>query len=223
MTVSDAVRARRSVRGYLDKPVAPELVRRLVAEAARAPSGGNLQPWHIYAVSGAKLAAIKARMAVRIAELPKGETMEYEIYPSELPSPYSDRRFKVGEDLYGAIGIPREDRAGRRVQFNSNFRFFDAPVGLFCYVHRTMGPPQWSDLGMYLQSLMLLAVDAGLATCAQECWALYPQTIAEFIAPPPELMLFCGVALGYEDPDAKVNRLRAERAPLAEFASFIDI
>ncbi len=223
MSVSEAVRNRRSVRGFLDKPVAPELVRRLVTEAARAPSGGNLQPWHIHAVGGATLAALKARMAVRIAELPKGETMEYEIYPSELPSPYSDRRFKVGEDLYAAIGISREDRAGRRIQFNSNFRFFDAPVGLFCYVHRTMGPPQWSDLGMYLQTLMLLAVDAGLATCAQECWALYPETIAQFVPHPPEHMLFCGVALGYENPETKANRLVTSRAPLEEFATFIDL
>lgn len=223
MSVSEAVRKRRSVRGFLDRPVAPELVRRLIEEAARAPSGGNLQPWHIHAVGGATLAALKARMAARIAELPKGEPMEYEIYPSELPSPYSDRRFKVGEDLYAAIGIPREDRAGRRIQFNANFRFFDAPVGLFCYVHRNMGRPQWSDLGMYLQTLMLLAVDAGLATCAQECWALYPETIGQFVSPPPEHMLFCGVALGYENPETKANNLVASRAPLAEFATFIDL
>jgi len=220
MSVSDALQSRRSVRGFLDRPVPADLIRRLVAEAGRSPSGGNLQPWHIYVLSGAPLTALKDAVAERVAVAPRGEEPEYRVYPSDLPSPYEDRRFQVGEDLYRSLEIPREDKPGRRRQFAENFRFFGAPVGLFCYVHRCMGPPQWSDLGMYLQSLMLLAVEAGLATCAQECWAMYPQTVARFVSPPPELMLFSGMAIGYEDPNAKANKLRSARAPLEEFATF---
>jgi nitroreductase len=221
MSVSEALLKRRSVRGFLDRPVPVETIRRLVAAAARAPSGGNLQPWKIYVLAGSPLDALRAVMAQRIAELPRGEKTEYDIYPPNLHSPYNERRFEIGEALYSAIGIPREDKAARRLQFSRNFGFFGAPVGLFCFIDRRMGPPQWSDLGMYLQSLMLLAVDEGLATCPQECWSLYPQTVAQFVAAPPELMLFCGMAIGYEDTQAKANRLRAVRAPLDEFATFI--
>ncbi len=223
MSVSEALAKRRSVRGFLDRPVAAEMVRRLVAGAARAPSGGNLQPWIIYVLSGAPLEALKSEMTRRVAELPRGEATEYDIYPPDLHNPYNERRFQIGEALYSAIGIPREDKAARRLQFAKNFRFFGAPVGLFCFVDRRMGAPQWSDLGMYLQSLMLLAVEEGLATCAQECWSMYPQTVARFVAAPPALMLFCGMAIGYEDTGVKANQLRSVRAPVEEFAAFIGI
>src|ERR1700728_896236 len=158
-------------------------------------------------------------MAKRVAERPHGEDTEYNIYPKPLQSPYADRRFEAGENLYGALGIRREDKVNRRLQFNRNFQLFGAPVGLFCYIHRGMGPPQWSDLGMYLQSLMLLAVEEGLATCAQECWSLFPKTVAKHVAPPAELMLFCGMAIGYEDPIALANKVVARRAQPSEFAS----
>jgi len=223
MSVSDALMKRRSVRGFLDRPVSAVTIRRLVAAAARAPSGGNLQPWKIYVLSGSPLDALKTEMARRIVELPRGETTEYDIYPANLHSPYKERRFEIGEALYRTIGIPREDKAARWQQFNKNFRFFDAPVGLFCFVDRLMGRPQWSDLGMYLQSLMLLAVEEGLATCPQECWSVYPKTIAQFVAAPPELMLFCGMAIGYEDTEVKANQLRSVRAPIEEFATFIGL
>jgi nitroreductase len=221
MSVSEALLKRRSVRGFLDRPVPVETIRRLVAAAARAPSGGNLQPWKIYLLAGSPLDALRSVMAQRIAELPRGEKTEYDIYPANLHSPYNERRFEIGEALYSAIGIPREDKAARRLQFSRNYGFFGAPVGLFCFIDRRMGPPQWSDLGMYLQSLMLLAVDEGLATCPQECWSLYSQTVAQFVSAPPELMLFCGMAIGYEDTEVKANQLRAVRAPLEKFATFI--
>jgi nitroreductase len=221
MSVAEALLHRRSVRGFLNRLVPTETLRRLVISAARAPSGGNLQPWHIYVLSGTPLDDLKAQMPRRIVELPRGERIEYAVYPADLPSPYSERRFQVGEALYGTLGIRREDKAARRLQFNENFSFFGAPAALFCYVNRCMGPPQWSDLGMYLQSLMLLAVEEGLATCAQECWSLYPNLVAEVLRPPSELMLFCGMAIGYENVSAKANQLRTIRAPTDEFATFM--
>lgn len=220
MDVSEAIASRRSVRGFLDTPVDPAVIRRVLEKAARAPSGGNLQPWHIHVIGGAELAGLKAIMARRVFEAPKGEQTEYDIYPKELPPLYGDRRFQVGEDMYRALGIPREDRAARLQWFARNFMFFGAPLALFCYVHRNMGPPQWSDLGMYLQSVMLLLREEGLDSCAQECWAIYPKTISEFLGTPPEHMLFTGMAIGFKDPDQPANALRAQRAPLEEFASF---
>ena len=220
MNVSEAVATRRSVRGFLDKPVPADVIRRIIDKAARSPSGGNIQPWHIQVIGGARIAELKAIMQRKIAEGPANETSEYDIYPKEFVSPYRERNFKVGQDMYGHIGIPREDKAGRRAWFQRNFQFFGAPLALFCSVDRRMGPPQWSDLGMFLQTVMLLLREEGLDSCAQECWAVYPKTVGEFLGLPSERMLFCGMAIGYADPAEPANRLISDRAPLAEWASF---
>ena len=210
MKVSEAVAARRSVRGFLDTPVDVERVRRLVIAASRAASGGNLQPWHIDIVAGDALARLKATM---LGKLARGETEapEYPIYPADLPTPYRDYRFAVGEALYGAIGIPREEKAGRRMWFARNFAFF-AHCAFFVTVDRRMGPPQWQDLGQFLATFMLLAVEDGLATCAQECWAIYPETVKSVIGTPDERMLFCGMAIGFEDSNDPANAMRSDRA-----------
>ncbi len=218
MNVSDAIAARRSVRGFLDTPVHPALLHEIVVKAARAASGGNLQPWHIDLISGDSLIELKRTIAAKVLA-GEAETPGYDIYPRELVAPYRDRRFAVGEAMYAHVGIPREDKAARRMWFARNFQFFGAPAALFCTVDRRMGPPQWSDLGMYLQSVMLLAVEAGLATCPQECWAIYPRTVEAFLGTPVERMLFCGMAIGYEDTDEPANRLRTERAPEGEWLS----
>lgn len=218
MRVSEAVAARRSVRGFTNQPVELALVERLLVAASRAPSGGNLQPWHVDVMTGEPLAAFKALMAAKLAA-GEAEQPEYPIYPAELDMPYKSRRFAVGEAMYGHIGIPRDDRAARRLWFARNFAFFGAPLALFVSVGRGMGAPQWSDLGMFLQSFMLLAVEEGLATCAQECWAMYPQTVGAAIRIPPERMLFCGLAVGYEDFNELANQLRSDRADPAEWLS----
>ncbi|AOY95694.1 NADH dehydrogenase [Cupriavidus sp. USMAA2-4] len=223
MRVSEAVDSRKSVRDFLPTPVDPALIRRVLDSAARAPSGGNLQPWHVHVVGGESLDRLKGLMRERVAAAPGGERREYDIYPPELVSPYRERRFEVGEDMYRCLGIAREDKRGRLAQFGRNFEFFGAPLALFCSVDRRMGPPQWSDLGMYLQTVMLLLREAGLHSCAQECWAIYPETLAGFLALPPERMLFTGMSIGYENEAAPVNRLRAARAPLQEFAEFLGI
>ena len=220
MDVTEAVVSRRSVRGFLPTPVDPALLRRILETASRAPSGGNLQPWHIDVVGGTELDRLKAIMAKRVPEAPTGEPTEYDIYPKDLPEPYRSYRFQVGEDLYGALGIPRENKLARMMWFARNFQFFGAPVALFCTVARTMGPPQWSDLGMYLQTVMLLLREAGLDSCPQECWAIYPDTVRAFLDTPPERMLFTGMAIGWQDVSDPANAVRAQRAGLADFATF---
>jgi len=216
VNVSEAVAARRSVRGYLDRPVERETLETIVRNAARAATGGNLQPWHIDIVAGESLAGFKATMMATLAS-GETETPSYAIYPEQLSAPYRDRRFAIGEAMYREIGIPREDKQARRLWFARNFQFFGAPAALFCTVDRRMGPPQWADLGMYLQTVMLLAIEAGLATCAQECWAMYPDTVTTFLGTPDDRMLFCGMAIGYEDTTEPANRVRSERAPDEEW------
>jgi nitroreductase len=220
MKVSKALKSRISCRAFLPDPVFEQKVRQLLDMARRAPSGGNLQPWHIHALSGPALASLVADVKGKITDTPRGEPPEYRIYPENLKDPYEARRVKCGEDMYASIGIAREDRPGRLAQFKRNFELFGAPVGLFVYIDKTMGPPQWSDTGMFLQSLMLYARELGLHTCAQESWSLWQETVGEHLNPPDHQMLFCGMALGFMDKEAPINTVRTERAPVDEFARF---
>lgn len=216
MDVAEALRRRISVRAFLADPVPRALLDDCLALAARAPSGGNLQPWHIHVLEGAALDRLKSRMAERLLT-PGHDPLDYNIYPANLWEPYRSRRFQLAEQMYALMGIPRSDKPARLAHVARNFQFFGAPVGLFCYVDRGMGAPQWSDLGMYLQSLLLLLQSNGIGSCAQEAWSQYAATVAEVCQPPPGHMLFCGIAVGHPDPSAPVNALRSERAPPADF------
>lgn len=217
MNVSAAVAQRKSIRNFLDKEISNDLLRELLQKSARAPSGGNLQPWQIYVVNGPSMQRLHSHLERQTAR----EKPAYSIYPENLGEPYRSRRFKVGEDMYALLGIPREDKAARFAHLARNFSFFGAPAGFFCYVEETMGPPQWSDLGMFLQTFMLLAEEAGLATCAQEAWATRPNAVTSFTGAPAEQMLFCGMAIGYPDPDAPVNTLVSDRDDLPVWATFL--
>ena len=221
MQVHEAIVSRRSIRAFLPTPVAGDVIRRIIETAARSPSGGNLQPWHIDIIAGEPLAELKATMQRRLlVDEAEVESPEYDVYPKSLPSPWRDRRFKVGEAMYARLGIPRDDKQARQRWFANNFDFFGAPMALFCSVDRMMGPPQWSDLGMYLQTVMLLLREAGLDSCAQEAWSLYPKTVGRALSLSPERMLFTGMAIGWRDPANPVNELVTDRAPPIEWARF---
>jgi nitroreductase len=220
MDVRDAVASRFSCRAFLPTPVSLATVREILERAARAPSGGNLQPWRVHALAGAALEDLKARIRPYAPDNPRGEGAEYQVYPSPLKEPFYSRRFQVGADLYRAIGIPREDRPARYRQYAQNFEFFGAPVGLLFTIDRSMGAPQWSDLGMYIQTVMLLARAYGLHTCSIEAWTHWHKTASAFLALPAEEMVFCGMALGHADPAAPINGWRSTREDLDGFASF---
>jgi nitroreductase len=167
-------------------------------------------------LAGERMSELKAIMAERLSSGER-EAPAYDVYPREMDDRYRARTFAIGEALYGQLGVARGDKAGRRAWFARNFQFFGAPAAYFVTVDRRMGPPQWADLGMFLQSLMLLAVEAGLGTCAQEAWAMWPDTVGRFLDLPAERMVFCAVAIGHEDAGEAANRTRSERAPDAEW------
>jgi len=217
MHVADAVNARTSIRAFRPDPVPASLVQTLLEAASRAPSGGNVQPWKVYALSGAPLADLKARVAAD----PLGETPEYDVYPPGLWEPLRTRRFQGGEALYATLEIARDDRPARLRQFARNGELFGAPVGVFFCLDRRVGPPQWADVGMFMQTFMLLAVEQGLATCAQEWWSRYPKTVAKTLNLDAEHMLFSGMALGYADQDAAINRLRTARDPFETWGALL--
>lgn len=218
--VSDAVTSRFSCRAYLDKPVSVDDVKYIVETAMRAPSGGNLQPWHVYVVQGEPRQQLIDQVAEKAMANPGGEGGEYLIYPPELKSPYRDRRFNVGELMYETMGVARDDKAARFAWLASNFTFFGAPVGLFFALDKQMQEGQWSDMGMLIQTMSLLARERGLHTCPQEAWSMWSPTVKSFFNIPDHLTFFCGMALGYADPDAPVNTLQSPRAPMDEVVTY---
>ena len=213
MDVSEAVARRFSARAFRPETPPAATVREILEAAARAPSGGNLQPWRVYALAGEPLETLKAAVRATPPEEP-----EYEVYPPHLWEPFRTRRYECGEDLYASIGIGRDDRPGRFRQLARNLEFFGAPVGLFFCLDRKLGPPQWSDLGMYMQTVMLLAVERGLDSCAQEFWARYPRTVGAILGLPDDHMLFSGMALGWRDEAAPINGWRTRRDPFEAWA-----
>lgn len=221
LSVSDALRQRISTRAFLDTPVSEDQVRGLLELASRTPSGGNLQPWQVHVVAGEARQRVIDAVKASQAEHFKGEPeLEYRVYPKPLEEPWYSRRFACGEAMYASIGIDREDKTGRLIQFARNFEFFGAPVGLFVSLHTSMQPGQWSDCGMFIQSFVLAAEEAGLATCCQEFWAAFPKAVKGAVGIGGDYTLFCGIALGHADPDAPINTTRTARAGVDEFARF---
>lgn len=217
MEFSDAVKKRSSIRAFTKTPVSNAQITALLDIAARAPSGGNVQPWRVFVLND----VVMERFKQTVQDNTTREQPSYAIYPDSLKDPYRSARFEVGEMMYALLDIPRDDRAGRFARLAENYQFFGAPAAIFCFVDRQMGPPQWSDLGMFLQTFMLAATDAGLATCAQEAWATKPETVAQFVGAQDDLMLFCGLAIGHADATAPVNSLISKRFSVTEFATFV--
>tara|TARA_X000001036_G_C20642426_1_gene791672 strand:- start:638 stop:1291 length:654 start_codon:yes stop_codon:yes gene_type:complete len=217
MKVSEAVESRQSIREYLKKPVDSSLIKEILEKSARAANGGNLQPWQIFVINKESMADFLKQQS----EWTEAETPAYDIYPPKLKEPYRTSRYELGEQMYSLLGIEREDKEGRFMQVLKNFEFFGAPAAIFCFVDKQMGPPQWSDLGMFLQTFMLLAQEAGLDTCAQEAWSIKQESVSDFFNVDNETMVFCGMAIGYKDPEATINKLRSERRPIDEWATFV--
>jgi len=213
MNVEQALGLRHSVRAFLPQMPDKHLIKHLLEQAAKAASGGNLQPWRVIALSGEALRELINQAKDNPARrAPAGMS-----YPSPLFEPYRSRRFENGEMLYQALDISRDDKAARLEQWHKNGEFFGAPVGIFIAVHQKMGYAQWIDLGIYLQSLMLLACENGLATCAQGYWRAYNALLVETLELPTDYEIAFGIALGFEDKTAPVNQWRATRADFAQW------
>ena len=222
--VDAAITSRRSIRAFLDQPVAREDVEKILEVAARAPSGTNTQPWKVYVLTGqARSRLSEAILAVHLdPELSRQHTEEYAYYPREWVSPFVDRRRKVGWDLYSLLGLTRDNKAGMAAQHARNFRFFDAPVGLIFTIDRIMEQGSWLDYGMFLQNIMVAARGRGLDTCPQAAFTQYHRIIAEQLQLPANETVVCGMALGWADPSKIENSLVTEREPLASFVHFME-
>ena len=220
MNVAEALQARRSTRKFTDQPVSREQVTALLDTARWSPSGGNLQPWNVVVLMGEAKDRLVGKARKALMSGAPSEEGDDPIYPESLWAPFRDRRYKVGEDMYEKLGIPREDKTARLMWVANNYAFFGAPVGMFFVIDKRMGRGQWAHLGMFMQSLMLAATAQGLATCPQEAWARFRTLLHTEFELSPDHMVYCGLALGHASADP-VNQLRTDRAPVEEFTRFL--
>ena len=221
MTVEEAITGRQSIRAFLSKPVPRALIEQILTIASRAPSGTNAQPWRVWVLEGEAKEQLSQDLYERFMR-DEPAHYDYFYYLREWREPYLARRRKTGWGLYGLLGIAKGDRAASKAQHARNFLFFDAPVGLFFTIDRDLGLGAWLDYGMFLQSIMIAARAFGLDTCPQAAFCQYHHIIEKRLGIPPDQILVCGMAVGYADPEAKVNQFRTDREPVSSFTTFID-
>jgi nitroreductase len=218
MSATEAITSRRSIRAFTNEPVSNETVRTVLADASRAPSGTNIQPWHVVVLQGdAKTDLVDA---VQAAFDSGNSSKDEEYYPAEFVEPYLARRRKIGWDMYGLVGIQKGEYDKMAAQARKNFQFFDAPIGLIFTLHETMSYGGWMDLGLYMSNVMTLARDHGLHTCPQAAWREFKDVIHEHLELPDDQRVIVGMALGFEDAGNVINELRTERAPLDDYVDF---
>ena len=226
-TVEQAINTRMSARAFTPQPVPRELITQLLAQASRAPSGTNTQPWKVYVLQGKSRDALVEKVCaahdeVRAHPEKAADYREpYDYYPEKWVSPFIDRRRENGWSLYGLLGITKADKDKMHAQHQRNYRFFDAPVGLMFTLDKVMGRGSLVDYGMFLQTLMLSARGMGLHTCPQAAWLSLQGLVNDFLGLDASTQLVCGMALGYADEAAIENRLVTERVPAHAFARFV--
>ncbi len=221
MKVTEALTRRKSTRAFLRKAVEVEKIKRILNAARHAPSGVNTQPWQVAVVMGDKKHQLEQLIENAFRSGIKAK-MDYQYYPCEWPEPYKERRKATGVQLYTVLEIAREDKEKRLDQWAANYRAFDAPVMLFFFMDPIMQTGSFIDYGAFLQSIMLAAIEEGLASCPQAALGEYPKIVKETLGYPDESILICGMALGYEDTKALVNSYRTPREEVDIFTRFFE-
>jgi len=226
--VDAAITSRMSVRAFTGQSVEKPVLAHLLEVASRAPSGTNTQPWKVYVLQGASRDSLISQVCAAHDAVRADPTLganyieEYDYYPHKWVSPYIDRRRENGWGLYGLLGIGKGDKDQMHAQHQRNYRFFDAPVGLMFTMDRVLGRGSLVDYGMFLQSIMVAARGHGLSTCPQAAWNGFAKIILPHIGAGPDEMLVCGMALGYADEAAPVNRFHTPRVPVQDFTTWLE-
>lgn len=219
MNISEAIRERRSIRAFQDKDVSEDVIRVILDTARFAPSGANSQPWEVAVVTGETKERITNAM-VAAFRVGHREERDYDYYPVRWQDPFKKRRIACGVQLYETLGIDRKDKEGRLRQWEANYRGFGAPVILFFFLDPSLAIGSYMDNGMFIQSVMLAALEHGLATCPQAALSGYPSIVKDILGYPQEMTLLGGMALGYEEEGALINSYRTPREKVATFTRF---
>lgn len=218
--ILDAITSRKSVRSFLPNAIVdPTIVRRILQAASSAPSGSNIQPWHVHVLTGECREQLSTAL-LQAHQTDKPEQREYEYYPKEWRSPYQERRRAMGTSLYKHLGVKRDDPEAAKAQRGKNYAFFGAPVVMIFTIDKDMEAGSWLDYGMFLQNIMIAARAFGLHTCPQASLANYPEIVKRLLKIPDNQTVICGIALGYENTLDPANQYRTSRIDLEEFVEF---
>ena len=221
MNIKEAIEKRFSVRAFTKEVPDIETIKAILKTAGTAPSGGNIQPWKVYVLSENAKNELSKKTLYNFDNGVQ-EDIEYDIYPKPLADEYKKRRYECGADMYDALAIGKDDLDSRFKQIRENYNFFGAPLGMIITIDKSFGKNGWGHVGMFLENLWLSALDHGLGICLQESWSIYPKTVKEFTKHPDNEIVWCGVAVGYEDSSNPINQYRTKREDLDSFVKFID-
>ena len=220
MNLKDIIKSRYSVRSFTKKNVGIEIIKEILQISKCAPSGGNIQPWKVYVVTG----NAKEKLIERaLSNYDNGvqEKIEYEIYPNPLDEEYKKRRSECAKDMYAALSIEQDDIESRLTQIRENFKFFGAPVGMIITIDKAFAVNGWGHVGMFIQNICLSAIDNDMGTCLQESWSIYPETVKDVLNIPENEVVWCGIALGYPNLKHPINNYRTSRESIDKFVTFI--
>ena len=221
MNLNELIKSRYSIRNFTDDSVDIKTIREILEIASNAPSGGNIQPWKVYVVTG----STKEKLIKKVLNnFDNGvqEKIEYDIYPNPLDEEYKRRRSECARDMYTALSIEQDDIELRLSQIRENFKFFGAPVGMIVTIDRAFAENGWGHVGMFIQNICLSAVDNDMGTCLQESWSIYPKTVKDFLNIPDNEVVWCGIALGYPNKEHPINNYRTSRESIEKFVTFIE-
>jgi nitroreductase len=221
MDIEEAIRSRRSIRAFTNEEVEQEKISRILALAQRSPSGTNTQPWHTYVCKGDVKDAIVRDVCTLFDQGQAKSYAEYDYYPNKWNDIHTARRRKIGWDLYGLVGIKKGDRERTAIQARRNYCFFDAPIGMFFTTDAYLGRGSWSDVGLYMQTVMLAARGEGLHTCPQAAWISFQDPIFKHLNIPNDQVIVSGMGLGYEDSSAIENTLVSEREQVSNVVNYV--
>ena len=221
MNLNELIKSRYSVRSFTDDTVDIETIREILEISSNAPSGGNIQPWKVYVVTG-KTKEKLIKKALSNFDNGVQEKIEYDIYPRPLDEEYKRRRSECARDMYTALSIKQDDTELRLSQIRENFKFFGAPVGMIVTIDKAFAENGWGHVGMFIQNICLSAVDNDMGTCLQESWSIYPETVKDILNIPDNEVVWCGIALGYPNKEHPINNYRTSREPIEKFVTFIE-
>lgn len=218
MSLAEAIKSRRSVRGYLDKEIPQETLESIFTLAQRAPSNCNIQPWKVYVASGALKDRIRDQMVEKVMQgVPFNSDYEY---PDTFDGEYRKRQVDCAMELYGNMGIERGDKEGRNRAMLRNFQMFDAPHVVFIGMDRIFGASVAIDVGMYMQTLMLSMTAHGVGCCPQGTMRYYPDIVREAFGIGEEINILLGITFGYEDTSVPANKTWIDREPIDQLVQF---
>ncbi|WP_029132359.1 nitroreductase [Sedimenticola selenatireducens] len=221
MQVKEALKQRKATRAFLPQEVEKAKIVRILDAARHAPSGTNTQPWQVAVVTGEKRRRLGDLMETAFRSGQAG-AMEFQYYPEVWEGVYKARRRACGLQMYSTLNISREEKQRQQDQWAANYRAFDAPVMMFFFIDRILETGSYLDYGMFIQSIMLMALEEGLATCPQAALGEYPEIVKRELGYSEEKKLVVGLAMGYEDTSNIINSYRTPRDEVEQFTRFFE-